>query len=264
MSPLAVNLDLELLAERREHTLTISESAGRCIGVDVKRDHGRYMLHGAGGDHLGGPLANLLGGLENGSPRRGAGQTVAALPECQGRSQGHRRMGVVAAGVHHALPGRAVGHCLGIVDPQGVDIRANRGNSRPVIPFRSRDDPPSRGCDRVGDARLVELFRQEPRRLVLLPARLGMGVEPAANFAKHPPPFVKPAVDHLRQSAIVVPTSMPRKRIHSTDSTGGTCRLTASKCERESGGIDLAELSISRFRHRPGTDETLHPGHRRV
>ena len=56
----------------------------------------------------------------------GPGQGVAALPEGQGRRQGHGRMRIVAAGVHDAVAARAVRDGLGVVDSQGVDIGPER------------------------------------------------------------------------------------------------------------------------------------------
>ena len=113
------------------------------------------------------------------------GKRVAALPECQGRAQSHRRVSVVSAGVHHAVAGRSVRDRLGVVNSEGVDIGPERDHGPATVVLRAGDEASSRSVRSSADPRLLQLLGQESRGLVLLPAGLGMGMKPAANLAEH-------------------------------------------------------------------------------
>jgi hypothetical protein len=55
------------------------------------------------------PGRHLLGGLKDEHHRRGEGRALVLRLERRGRPEEHRRVGVVAAGVHHPRPLAAVG-----------------------------------------------------------------------------------------------------------------------------------------------------------
>ena len=193
----ALDLDLKLLAERRQHSLAVAKPSRGRLRVDMQRNHGLDVAHRPGGDHLESALANLFGRLEDGPPGEPLGQFVAALPEGQRSAQGHGRMSVVPAGVHDAVARRSVRDRLGVVDAQGVDICPVRDHRLRVGIGRPRDDTASGRCDRAGDSRLFEFLGEKPRGLVLLAARFGAGVQPAADLAKQLPPRLYRLVNRL-------------------------------------------------------------------
>ena len=51
-----------------------------------------------------------------------AGELVATLDQELGRTEQHRRVAVVPAGVHHARPGRDVGNHVLLEDRQRIDV----------------------------------------------------------------------------------------------------------------------------------------------
>ena len=197
VSAQALDLDLKVLAGRRQHSLAVGKPARGRLRVHVQRDHGLDVAHRPGGDHLEGAFTNLFGRLEDGPPGETLGQVVAALPEGQRSAQGHRRMRIVPAGVHDPVARRSVRDRLGVVDAQGVDICPERDHRLTVGIWWAGDEAASGRCDRAGDSRLFELLGEKPRGLVLLAARFGTGVQPAADFAKQLPPRLHRLVNHL-------------------------------------------------------------------
>ena len=183
----ALDLDLELLAERGEHALAMGDPSRRRVRVDVERDDRPDLLHGTGGDHLERPLADLLGRLEDGPPGRARGE---------GRRDSAR------------APGPRPGPCVAwascpqaCITPSRVDrygtvlaswIRRASMSARIAIDgqaagiLRAGDESTPGRRDRAWNARLLQLLGQESGRLVFLAARLGMGMKLAANLAEHP------------------------------------------------------------------------------
>ena len=95
-------------------------------GSTCSADDASDILDGPRLDHLDRALADLLGRLEDRPPGDRRGKASRDSPERQGGRQGHRGMGIVAAGVHHAVAAGSIGDGLGVGDSQGVDIGPER------------------------------------------------------------------------------------------------------------------------------------------
>ena len=121
----ALHRDLELVA-RRHH--------GPGADGDLPRRHARPVVHavdGLGREALEQPFLHhglataeaFLGGLEDEIDRAGK---VAGLGQVSRRTQQHRRVPIMAAGVHGAVVGRAVGDVVPFEDRQRVHVGAER------------------------------------------------------------------------------------------------------------------------------------------
>ena len=98
------------------------------------------------------------------------------LGEVAGGAEQHRRVPVVAAGVHLAGVPRLVGQVGRFLDRQGVHVGA-QADGWAVARLQHADDARLADVALHRAAELGELGGDELRRAVLLEAQLGMGVQ---------------------------------------------------------------------------------------
>ena len=139
------------------------------------RDHVDPVEDAAVDDRTGAAGRQLLGVLEDEDDL--AGELVAAVDEELRCAEEHRRVAVVAAGVHHSRPRRRVRDVVLLEDRERVDV----GPQRDDLPGRgaakaSDDRRPGRPLDLEAAERAQRLL-DERRRLVLLEGELRIGVE---------------------------------------------------------------------------------------
>ena len=119
----------------------------------------------------------LLGGLEDEVDRAGE---VAGLGEVLRRPQQHRRVPVVAAGVHGAVVGGTVIDIVRFEDRQRVHVGAERDGALARPTFEDAHHAGLRQPSMHLDAEGLQLFGDDRRRALLLEAEFGVGVNVAA------------------------------------------------------------------------------------
>ena len=106
---------------------------------------------------------------------------VAGRGEVSGGAEQHRRVPVMAAGVHLAVFGRAVGEIVHLVDRQRVHIGAQPDRRRRIAaPDRADDPGPGEPAMHLA-AELGELGRDQVGGALLGEGEFGMGVDVAAD-----------------------------------------------------------------------------------
>ena len=196
----------------------------------MQRNRPPGRAHRPGGNHLESASPTSSAGWKSARQATILGQVGAALPQGQCGAQGHRRMRIVPAGVHDAVTSRPVGDRLGVVDPQGVDI-CPEGDHRLAIGIRRPGNEASSGrCDRAGDVCLFELFGEEPGGLILLAARFGTGVQPAADLTQQVPPRLHRLVNRRAEPTMAKAASRLR------DSSRTASILPVAAAIQEAGG----------------------------
>ena len=83
---------------------------------------------------------------------------VARLGEIARRAEQHGGVAVMAAGVHHARPGRLVGHVVRLEDRQRVHVGAQPDRHRAVAFAQHADHAGAADAAMHLDAELLELF----------------------------------------------------------------------------------------------------------
>src|SRR5690606_16657306 len=97
------------------------------------------------------------------------------------RPKYHGRMSIVPASVHESVVFGAVGYRLFVVNPQSIGVGTNCDKGLIISMLRAGDDPSLALNDGRLNPRRLECIGQIRGRLVLLAARLGMGVQMPAN-----------------------------------------------------------------------------------
>ena len=151
--------------------------------MQAKDRRHRRIVESAGFDQELSATHRLLRRLEQELHR--SGQLPAQASKDPGGAQQDGGVHIMAAGVHLARDPRLVGHVLGILDRQAVEVRAQRHRD----PFRgARDRPQHSGAADavlVFDAQLVEDRLHSPGGAVLLQPELRMAVQIPADL-HHP------------------------------------------------------------------------------
>ena len=106
-----------------------------------------------------------------------AGELVTPLDEDLRRSEQHRRMTVVAAGVHHAGPRRHVRDVVLLEDRQRIHVGAKHDHLAGPRAVQPRDDRRPGGPLDLETAERAERLLDEVGRLVLLERELGVRVQ---------------------------------------------------------------------------------------
>ena len=121
----------------------------------------------------------LLGGLEEEDDR--AGQARPQAREHLRRAEEHRGVGVVAAGVHHALRLAAEGQVVRLVDGKRVHVGAQRDDTAGAAAAEDPHDArPRHGVAHL-EAEVAQPLGHEVARALLAVAELGVGVQVAAH-----------------------------------------------------------------------------------
>src|SRR5580700_7914457 len=107
---------------------------------------------------------------------------IARLSQIAGSAEQHRRVSVMAAGVHPALMRRAVRETVGFEDRQAIHIGPQPDRARRVADAQPADHPGLADAAMHLDAPLRELVGDQLRGAPFLETELGMGVDVA------PPP----------------------------------------------------------------------------
>ena len=135
---------------------------------------------------------HLLGVLEDEAHL--AGELVAAPEEQLGGAEQHRRVTVVAAGVHDAGTGRHVGEGVLLVDRQRIGVGAEHDDLAGPGAVEPRHDGRSRGALDLEAAERAQRLLDEGGGLVLLERELGIGVQV-------PPPRDRACFEVVRDEA---------------------------------------------------------------
>lgn len=185
VAALAVDSDVEQVHGTGEIALVQLHPAHGVVfgGADVLAEDGVHMgiLHDARLHQL--PCAaghQILAGLKD--QLDGAGEPVTEVAQRPGRAQQHGGMQVVAAGVHLALVLAGEGHAALLVDGQGVDVGAERhALAGAFLAVDQRHHGGGQGLLDLVHAHLLQLRADEGRGAYLLHARLGVGMDVAAD-----------------------------------------------------------------------------------
>ena len=142
--------------------------------IDVKAVHHPFLHH-----HLA-AAAGFLGRLEQ---QGHAAFEVAGLSQVFGRPQQHRRMTVMAAGMHLARMGAGVGHAGFFGDGQRIHIRTQAHRGPLALTIDDRDDA-GLGDPLVQliDAEFAQTRRDIGRGLMALQPQFGDRVQMLAPF----------------------------------------------------------------------------------
>ena len=193
----AAHMDRELVHRRHDRPRRGVEIPHRGAGRIVQRidlTDAEAFDH-ALSDHGLGAAAMFLGRLED---QRDCPREGARLGQVPGRAEEHRRMPVMAAGMHPARPDRGMGKPSLLPDRQRIHVGAqadDRARGRPLPPDQRHD---ARGRDslmHLVHAEFAQPRGDKGRRLVTVERELGMHV-------KVPPPGchllreIGDAVDH--------------------------------------------------------------------
>ena len=137
--------------------------------------------------------AALLGRLEDQVERAGE---AAAVREMVRRGEQHRRVAVVAAGVHHALVAAGVGKAGLFVDRQRVHVGAQAELALAVAAPKASDD--ARAAESAFDlvAPFAELGRHQFRGAVLVESQFGVVVDVTTQADE----FIRLFVQFVEQS----------------------------------------------------------------
>ena len=168
---------------------------------DPVRDHPRRPARGI----------ELLRGLED--ELHVPPQPIPQLGQDAGRAQKHRRVGVVPAGVHHAVHLGGVGQPRLLAHRQGVHIRP-QGDGPPIASSAPQqpDDTMSADPGAHLQPQARQNLRHKGRRPLLLPAQLRLPMNPAAP---------------LHDTAVVFVRKLPNLFVH-PDSTSPSSKLKLS------------------------------------
>ncbi len=153
-----------------------ADLAERVEREEMRADHHVDAVHDAGLDELArAARPELLGVLEDEADL--ARQLVAPLVQRVQRREQHRRVAVVAAGVHDAgvLGGELEAGLL--LDRQRVDVGAERERLPRPPGAHGRDEARLRRPVELEPFHAAEQLEEERRRLVLLEAQLGVSVQ---------------------------------------------------------------------------------------
>ena len=132
-------------------------------------------------DHRLGAAQALFGGLED--EMHGAVE-IAALREIARRAEQHRRVSVMAAGMHPALVLRAMREGVGFEDRQAIHVGPQPDRARRVADPQPADDAGLADAAMHLDAEPLELFGDQIGGALFLEAELGMGVDVAPPFGQ--------------------------------------------------------------------------------
>ena len=163
MTALPVNNDLKLIGCGQQRAFADGELAHGIAGhvVHAIDLFDPPTVHHAVLDHFIAAAAALFGGLED---QHTAAIEIAGLGQILRGPQQHRRMTVVAAGVHLARHGRGMGQACGLHDRQRIHISAQPHSPvRCVLP--PLDDSHNAGLSDtlgdVGDPEAAQLFNHK-------------------------------------------------------------------------------------------------------
>jgi hypothetical protein len=134
----------------------------------------REALEQPVGDHATRAGAVLLGRLEQEMDR-----AAPALVARQHRGGAEQRDGVAVmpAGMHHIRLARLVGEIVGLLDRQGVHVRAQADGPVRGAALQGRDDAMPADAGDEGNAELGELLADEGAGRLFLLREFGMGVQ---------------------------------------------------------------------------------------
>ena len=182
------------------------------------------------GQHGVGAAAPLLRRLEDHD--RGAGE-IRVLGEVARRTQQHRGVAVMAAGMHLAGIGRGMRHAGQLLQRQAVHVgaQADGALARPL----AADHPADAGsADALGhfDAPLPHVLRHERRGAMLFQPEFRMGVDVAANRRERRMVPIQPGVELRRRHHL----SPSRLQAHPSNSRGRPC---------PEGGLEARRLGPS-------------------
>ncbi len=146
----------------------------------MEAEDGLHALEHPGLDQGGGAAGHgLLGGLED-QPHGPLESLVSSQGrEGQAGAQGDHRVQVVAAGVAEPFDRGPVGHVLGVVQPERVDV-APDGHHRSARAHVAHHAGAG-GAHAGVETRLEQALLEHPGGAVLLPRGLGVGVEVSAE-----------------------------------------------------------------------------------
>ena len=150
----------------------------------------------------------------------------------------HRRVSVMATGVHHALVGRAVGEIVHLLDRQRVHI-GTQPDGGLCVAAPDRADDPGPGEPAMDLAAVFgELRRDEVRGALFGEGELGMRVDVAADGNQ-----LVPIVEHLRNDRhLRLPGSAARVAVEHDNRQAGnttTSSRAATHCRISLVALDL-------------------------
>jgi len=186
MPALAFDGDVKFVARGHHRPRAHGKVAHGHAGPVVHAKHRlhREALEQAVRDHLTCSAAAFFGGLEDQVHRA---VEVAVPREVVGRREQHRRVAVVAAGVHTARMAARVRKAVCLVDGQRVHVGAQPDGApagTAVAPVHDADHAGLAQAAVHGNAPFAELLRHEVGGAQLLEAQLGMCVQVAAQRRK--------------------------------------------------------------------------------
>ena len=123
--------------------------AGGQVGGEVEAGHAldpEPVEHTAL-EHRSGPLAGLLGGLEEQDDP--AGEPGRPLRQHRGGAEQGGGVAVVPAGVHHPGDARAEGKAGLLLDGKGVDVGAEQDGAAPAAALEAEDRPRGGGAGQL-------------------------------------------------------------------------------------------------------------------
>ena len=132
-------------------------------------------------DHRLGAAQAFLGRLEDEMHRA---VEIARFREIARRAEQHRRVAVMAAGMHAPVMPRPVGEGIGLEDRQAVHVGAQSDRPRRVADPQPPDEPGLADAAMHLDAELFELAGDEIGGALLLEPQLGMGMDVAPPFGQ--------------------------------------------------------------------------------
>ncbi len=111
----------------------------------------------------------------------GAGETPPEAGQHLRRAEQHRRVGVVAAGVHDALHLAAEGQVVRLVDGESVHVGAQRDDAPRAAATENPHDAGLRHGVAHLEAEVAQTLGHEPARALLAVGELGVGVKVAPD-----------------------------------------------------------------------------------
>jgi hypothetical protein len=147
-------------------------------------------------EHRAGPLAGLLGGLEEQDVA--AGQVGRARRQHLGGAEQGGGVSVVAAGVHHPGDAGAEGEARLLLDGEGVDVGAEQHRSPRPAALQAEHRPGGGGTAQLLEPERAQPLADDRRGADLLAGQLGLGVEGAAQ------------VDGLVEDGVDLRAELPR------------------------------------------------------
>ena len=180
MGAAALDVDIPTIGGGEQRARSCRDRTDRNSGlvVESKDRVARKLVEQPFFDHHAAATAALLGRLED--QMHGAFE-IPGRREVLGSAEQHRRMAVMAAGVHLAVQGRAVGEIIHLLDRQCVHIgtQPDRGGG---VAAPDRADHPGSGQSAIDLAAIFgELCRNEVRGALFGKGELGMGMDVAAD-----------------------------------------------------------------------------------